>query len=176
VLSWGIKRIGLTASVLLGASAAALLLWQNVSKRLGIEDNAAALVQSHPNYAPALLRLNDTVLNQYASVENRQKIAEGSLEFSDSEANVIKSRAKRAFANAPLNVKAITQIAMADFLRTLTWTDRDMLLLAKSRNARDRQTLNWRRILAGARITFALQFRHGACRTLKITASRFSFF
>ena len=139
--SWGIKRIGLTSSVLLGASAAALLLWQNVSKRLGIEDNAAALVQSHPNYAPALLRLNDTVLNQYASTENRQKIAEGSLEFSDSEAEVIKSRAKRAFANAPLNVKAITQIAMVDFLRTLTWTDRSMLLLAKSRNARDRQTL-----------------------------------
>lgn len=140
--NWKVRRPALTFATLIGAAATAVMLWHNVTKRLGVNSAPAKIVQSYPNYAPGLIRANEVALSAYAPKHKQRQIANGTLEFTDADAEIIKARAKRAFAHAPLNVKAITQIATADFLRTLTWADRDMLILAKSRNARDRQTLN----------------------------------
>lgn len=119
----------------------AFLLFQNAAKRTLVKQDALKAAAKYTNYAPALIRANELTLNIYSSAENQQKIAEGTLEYPEADATQVKTRAKQAFLKTPLNVKALTQIATADYLRTLTWSDRDLLALVKSRNARDRQTL-----------------------------------
>ena len=137
-----VKRAVLTGITLLGVCAIGLALWQNISKRRGVDSSPLKTAQTHPDYAAALLAANQKALASFGREEKQREIAEGTLVFSKSDAEIIKSRARRALASAPLSVTAITQIATADFLQTLTWSDRDTLLLAKSRNARDRQTLS----------------------------------
>lgn len=129
---------GLSVFVVL---VAAFILWQNIAKRELVKSDARQAATKFSDYAPALIRANALALRPYGSEENQLKIADGTLDFSETEASVLKTRAKRAFAKAPLNVKALTQIATADYLSKLTWSDRAMLELVKSRNARERQTL-----------------------------------
>lgn len=136
-----INRAIITGVTLLGVSVIALALWQNVHKRMGLDVDPVTTLQANPDYAPALIAVNDMTLAAYSTAENRKDISEGKLIFSEADADAVKLRAKQAFAKAPLNVKAITQIATADFLRTLNWQDRKTLMLAKARNARDRKTL-----------------------------------
>ena len=136
-----INRAVITGGTLLGVSVIALALWQNVSKRRSLQQDPLKTLQTHPDYAPALIAANAVKLAAYSTAENRRDISEGKLVFSEDDADAVKLKAKQAFAKAPLNVKAITQIATADFLRTLNWQDRKTLMLAKSRNARDRKTL-----------------------------------
>lgn len=136
-----LKRVIITSGTLIGVSLLAFALWQNITKRQAVKSDPVAAAIAYPNYSPALILANQVALSTFGTAENQRLIAEGKLVFSDADANAVKERAKRAFAAAPLTVGALSQIATADFLKTLIWSDRDLLRLVKSRNARDRQTL-----------------------------------
>ncbi len=112
--------------VVLGLGLLAAGLSQNVTKRRLLTSDPVRALSIDSDYAPALIAANRALLKE---------------DMSAAEADIIRARAKRAFSKAPLEVRAITQLATTDFNQTKLWSDGSLLRLAKSRNARDRQTL-----------------------------------
>lgn len=135
------KRIALAGVTLLTVAVVGFAMLKNVSKRRSLLDSPHQVLESYPDYAPALLKANAVDMAAFGSAKKLTQISEGTLVFSEADAAKIKKRAKLAMTKVPLSGKPVTQIATADFLRTLNWSDRDMLMFAKSRNARDRNAL-----------------------------------
>ena len=115
-----------TVPVILGLGLFAVGLAQNVTKRRLVDSDPVRALSIDADYAPALIQANRTLLKDGMSA---------------ADAETVRARALRAFSKAPLEVRAITQLATTDFNQTQSWTDSSLLRLAKSRNARDRQTL-----------------------------------
>lgn len=108
----------------------AVIIVKSCLSRIFLDSNVERSLSVSPNYSEALIKKNSALINEI-----------GQNNFSPADKKRITANAAKILQSAPLNDDALNHVALLDIAEPIEFTNADRLIIAKARNARNRNTL-----------------------------------